>query len=142
ILDWLFLQTPAGHGLVERIKQLNLPGIVLQAALFERGVWTMKALDYEVPSAPVEPSPRIVAVTTSGLDTRRAPRFLVQDIAQAMADGTSINVIDLSVLGAQMISQPTMRPNQKIKLGFPDGTGTIQMIANVAWSVYEKLPKD
>ena len=22
------------------------------------------------------------------------------------------------------------------------GTGTIQMIANVAWSVYEKLPKD
>ena len=87
-------------------------------------------------------SQRIIAVTTSGLETRRAPRFLVRDIAQAMADGASINVVDLSVLGAQMISHPMMRPSQKIKLGLPDGTGTIQMTASVAWSVYKKLPKE
>ena len=138
ILDAVFLQTPAGHGFVERIRQLNLPKVVLQSVIFERGVWTMKPLDYEPPPPPVEPSQRIVAVTTSGLDTRRAPRFLVQDIAQAMADGTSIKVVDLSVLGAQMISQPMTRPNQKIKLGLPDGEGMLQMTANVAWSVYEK----
>jgi hypothetical protein len=138
VLDWLFLQTPAGHGFVERIKQLNLSKVVLQAALFERGVWTMKPLDYQIPDAPIAPSPRIVAVTTSGLDTRRAPRYLVQDLQQAMADGTSIKVVDLSVLGAQMISQPMTRPNQKIKLGLPDGEAMLQMTANVAWSVYER----
>src|SRR5207247_10215469 len=60
ILDWLFLQTPAGHGLVERIHQLNLPKIVLQSVVFERGVWTIKALDYQPPPPPVEPTQRIV----------------------------------------------------------------------------------
>ena len=138
ILDSVFLQTPAGRGFVERIQQLNRPNVVLQSVIFERGVWTMKPLDYEAPAAPVEPSPRIVAVTMAGLDTRRAPRYLVQDIQQAVADGATIKVVDLSVLGAQMISQPMTRPNQKIKLGLPDGDGILQMTANVAWSIYEK----
>jgi len=55
-----------------------------------------------------------------------------------MADNSSIKMVDLSVLGAQMISQPMMRPNQKIKVGLPDANGVIQMQASVAWSVYEK----
>src|SRR5437764_11474478 len=41
ILDAIFLKTPAGHSFVERIKQLPLPKLVLQAAMFDRGRWIM-----------------------------------------------------------------------------------------------------
>jgi len=137
IIDAVFLQTPAGHAFLERIYQLSLPKVVLQAAVFDRGHWTMKAIDEPPPALVEAASPRVAAVT-AGLDTRRAPRFFVQDIADALAEGSSIQVVNLSVLGAQIISQPMMRPNQKIKVGLPDALGAIQLTASVAWSVFEK----
>jgi hypothetical protein len=137
IIDAIFLQTPAGHGFLERIKLLSLPKVVLQAAVFDRGNWTMTSIDQPPPAPVVAPSPRITAVT-AGLDTRRAPRFLAQDIADALAEGLSIQVVNLSVLGAQIISQPLMRPNQKIRIGLPDAMGALQLTASVAWSVFEK----
>jgi len=140
VLDSVFLQTPAGHGFVERIHQLAIPRLVLQAAVFDRGHWTMASLDAEPKVAPAAPTERIIAAT-AGLETRRAPRFLAQDIAQAIADGSQIQVVDLSVLGAQVISQPLMRPNQKVRVGLPDGTGAIQLTGSVAWSVFEKPAK-
>ena len=136
IIDAVFLQTPPGQAFLERIHQLSLPKLVLQAAVFERGHWTMRSIDQPA-AAPAVAAPRIVAVT-AGLDTRRAPRFLVQDIADALAEGSSIQVVDLSVLGAQIISQPMMRPNQKIKVGLPDAMGAMQLTASVAWSIFEK----
>jgi hypothetical protein len=138
IIDSVFLRTPAGHAFVERINQLSLPKVVLQAAVFDRGQWKMTSIGQPGPSAAVVAlSPRIAAVT-AGLDTRRAPRFLVQNIADALAEGTSVKVVNLSVLGAQIISQPLMRPNQKVKVGLPDAMGAIQLTASVAWSVFEK----
>src|SRR4051812_41139771 len=138
VIDALFLQTAPGQGFLDRIHQLALPKVVLQAAAFDRGHWTMRSIDQPAPPPVVlAASPRITAVT-AGFDTRRAPRFLVQDIADALAEGASIQVVNLSVLGAQIISQPMMRPNQKIKVGLPDGTGTIQLTASVAWSLFEK----
>jgi len=137
IFDSVFLQTPAGHVFVERIRQLALVRVVLQAAVFDRGRWTMTPIDVQ-PAPPVQPdSPRIVAVT-AGLDTRRVPRFLAQHVLKALAESSTIEVVDLSVLGAQVISQPLMRPNQKLKVGLPDDTGTVQVTASVAWSVFEK----
>jgi PilZ domain len=140
IFDGVFLQTPAGHVFVERIRQLSLAKLVLQTAVFERGHWTMASLDAQ-PAPVVQPeSPRIVAVS-AGLDTRRVPRFLVQNIVDALAEGSTIQVIDLSVLGAQIISHPLMRPKQKIKLGLPDTDNAMHVVASVAWSVFEKSAK-
>src|SRR6185312_7862324 len=116
ILDSAFLQGETGQGFVERINGLGIAKLVLQQALFDHGHWTMASLDAATP----------------------APRFPVQDVAQAVADGGPIDVVDLSVLGAQMISQPMLRPNQKIKVGLPDTDGSISLTASVAWSVYEK----
>jgi len=141
VIDSVFMQTPAGHGFVERIRGLSLPKLVLQAAVFERGHWTMAPLDVQPAAVEAAPTPRIIAVT-AGLETRRVPRFLVQDGVQATGEGDTIQVVDLSGLGAQIISQPLMRPNQKIKIGLPDkDTGIVHVVASVAWSVFEKSAK-
>ncbi len=137
IIDALFLQTPQGRGFVERVHQLGLSKVVLQAAVFDRGRWTMAPIDQQPAPAPKASSARITAVS-AGLDTRRVPRFLVQTMADAMAEGSTIRVIDLSILGAQIISQPMLRPNQKLKVGLPDESAPLQLTANVAWSLFEK----
>src|SRR4051812_36780733 len=141
ILDALFLQTPAGHGFVERIHQLALPKVVLQAAMFERGHWTMTSIDKQPPPPAVPQNQRVVAVRDAGLETRRVPRYLFRDLAEALAEGSSIKIVNLSVLGAQIISHPLMRPSQKLKLALPDDTTALQLTASVAWSVFEK-PSD
>jgi len=137
VLDAGFLNTQAGQGFVERVGQLNVPKIVMQAAVFDRGHWTMTSLTKEPAPAVATTSDRL----TAGLDTRRVPRFVAQSVAQAVADGSSIQVVDLSVLGAQVISQPMLRPNQKLRVGLPDESGTLQLSASVAWSVFEKPAK-
>ncbi len=138
ILDSVFLHTDSGQGFVTRIHDLGLGKVVLQQAVFDHGHWTMTPLDQAPPEQRAPDSQRVVAVKKGGLETRRAPRFVAQDIAQAIADGAPIEVVDLSVLGAQVISQPMMRPNQKIKVNLPDADGVISLSASVAWSVYEK----
>ena len=138
ILDSAFLHDEQGATFIERIRNLSIPKIVLQQAVFDHGQWTMTSLDQAPPEQRPADNQRVVAVRQAGLETRRAPRFMVQDIAQAIADGAPIDVVDLSVLGAQMISQPMMKPNQKIRVGLPDAHGNITLTANVAWSVYEK----
>jgi hypothetical protein len=140
IFDGAFLATEAGQGFVMRVHGLNIPKLVVQQAVFDHGHWTMTGIDQAQPEQRPADSPRIVAVKMSGLDTRRAPRFIVQTVAQAIADGSPIEVVNLSVLGAQLISDPIVRPNQKIKVGLPDPGGAIQLTASVAWSVYEKSP--
>jgi len=139
IIDGAFLQGEHGHGFLQRVHNLGLQKLVLQQAVFDHGHWTMVALDQAIPEQRPADNQRVVAVKQAGLETRRAPRFAVQDIAQALADGAPIDVVDLSVLGAQMISQPMMKPNQKIRIGLPEADGGITLTANVAWSVYEKV---
>ena len=138
VIDGTFLHSEFGPAFVERIHGLKLAKVVLQQAIFDRGHWTMVPIDQKPPEVRPADNQRVVAVKKAGLETRRAPRFMVRDIAQAIADGAPIDVVDLSVLGAQMISQPMMKPNQTIRLGLPDTSGNIVLSANVAWSVYEK----
>jgi len=137
VLDSTFLNTPAGQGFLDRVNQLNIPKLVTQIAVFDRGHWTMTSVTNEPAAAVEAPSPRIVA----GVDTRRVPRFSPQDVAQALAEGSEIKIVNLSVMGAQIISQPLMRPNQKLKVGLPDENGTLLVTASVAWSVFEKPAK-
>jgi ActR/RegA family two-component response regulator len=75
----------------------------------------------------------------AGLNTRRAPRFLVVEPADAVVDGTTINIIDVSVLGAQVLSELVMRPKQRVKITIQEGDAGIRVAGRVAWSVYEKL---
>jgi hypothetical protein len=138
VLDSAFLRGDAGPAFMARINELHLPKVVLQQAAFDKGQWTMTSIDQATPSPRTAESQRVVAVRQEGLETRRAPRFLVQDIADALAEGSSIKVVNLSVLGAQILSQPMMKPNQTIKVGLPDAMGAMQLTANVAWSVFEK----
>ena len=52
--------------------------------------------------------------------TRRAPRFRVRPGVELQLDGNPAAVIDLSTVGAQVISPTVLRPNQKVRITHPD----------------------
>ena len=72
--------------------------------------------------------------------TRRAPRFRVVEDVEVLVDGNPATLIDVSVVGAQVVSVSTLRPNQRLRMSLPDSTRPIRFSAGVAWAAFE-MPK-
>jgi len=135
-VDAAFAGTPEGRAFLDRVVKLALPSSSVQLVRQLHGVWSTAPLA-AAPAAVKAPDAKAV-----GLNTRRAPRFLVLETLQAVVESSKASLVDLSVLGAQVVSEPVLRPNQKIKLALPDAGGTMRVTAHVAWSVCETHTKD
>lgn len=87
------------------------------------------------PGGDVVPAP-------AGLDwrgTRRVPRIRMRSGIDAQVDGNAAALIDLSTLGAQVVSSAPLRPNQRLRLSLPSDGG-VRLVATIAWASFE-LPK-
>ena len=71
--------------------------------------------------------------------SRRAPRYRVSSM-HAVIDGNPALVIDLSMIGAQVISSTALRPNQRIRMTLA-GEHSLRFNAAVAWATFE-LPAE
>lgn len=67
--------------------------------------------------------------------SRRAPRFRVASM-HAIIDGNPALVIDLSMIGAQVVSSTALRPNQRIRISL-EGEPGLRFNAAVAWATFE-----
>jgi hypothetical protein len=132
VFDALFAQTSEGQAFVDRVQKLLIPQSEIRLVALVNGAWIVTPI-------PLELTPPLAGQPT-GLNTRRAPRFPLANSLEALVEGRVTSLVDLSVLGAQVISEPVLRPNQRIKVALPDADETLQLTANVAWSLFEKPP--
>jgi hypothetical protein len=73
---------------------------------------------------------------------RRVPRHPMEDGLHALVNGTSTALVDLSVLGAQVISPAVLRPNERVLMRIlVEADGDVRMKGAIAWSMFE-LPPD
>ena len=72
--------------------------------------------------------------------TRRAPRFRIRQGVEIQLDGNPANLVDLSVMGAQVISATILRPNQRVRISVPTDDFVMRFRGAVAWAKFE-LPK-
>ena len=72
--------------------------------------------------------------------TRRAPRFQIVDGVEVMVDGNPATLVNLSIVGAQVVSPTIIKPNQRLRLSLPDAARVIRVAAGVAWAAFE-MPK-
>jgi hypothetical protein len=134
-IDGEFAETLAGRTLIDRVDKLSIAGSRTQLVTRVKGAWTTTSLA----SATADAAPATATkVKTVGKSTRRAPRFLVIDPLQAAVESSKANLVDLSVLGAQVVSTPALRPNQMIKIALPDADDTLLATAHVVWAYFEK----
>jgi hypothetical protein len=72
--------------------------------------------------------------------TRRAPRVAVREGVEVFIDGSPATLIDISVVGVQVISQKLLKPNQRVRVSLPQGASAIRCDGAIAWAAFE-MPK-
>src|SRR3954469_3629174 len=158
VLERLFAATPRGAALINRIKsdpQLAHTEVRLMSHTGDDTRQVVKpsaaapppsapaggsetATETQQSSAPVatEEAPR----SLDWHGTRRAPRYRVRQGIELQLDGNPAAVIDLSTVGAQVISPTVLRPNQKVRISVPIDDFTLRFRGAIAWAKFE-LPK-
>jgi hypothetical protein len=139
-----FAATPRGAALINRIKAD--PALVdcdIRIVSHEHVADDRAAIDdLEEPDAPVlAAAPRVEkAPVIEFRGTRRAPRYRIAGTLDALVEGTQASLVDLSVIGAQVVSPVVLKPNQRVRMSLQDHAGTVRFNASVAWASFEIPP--
>lgn len=96
------------------------------------------ATEAAVKAAAAPPAPAKTPLDQRG--TRRAPRFNVIGGIEVLIDGKPATLINVSVVGAQVISATILRPNQRVRMVLPDADRQLRFAAGIAWAAFE-MPK-
>ena len=159
VLERLFAATPRGAALINRIKtdpQLGqsevrvmshsgnymrqvsrpAPAAASVTAAVEAGG---PGVAVASPATPAE-APEQAARPLDWHGTRRAPRFRVKKGAEIQLDGNPAAVVDVSTVGAQVLSGTILRPNQKVRVTIPNDDTLVRCRGTIAWARFE-LPK-
>ena len=142
VIERLFAATPRGAALINRIKTdpglsaceirvmshtgdytrvvragsgeseaSGSPAVTSAAGSRDSGTQTIEA-SAAIPAA-IEEAPRQL----DWHGTRRAPRYRIRSGVEVQLDGNAAAVIDMSVIGAQVVSATILRPNQRVLAG-------------------------
>jgi len=134
-LEKQFAATSRGAALIKRIKADP------KLRKCEIRIVTHDGESEEVaPPDPATQSGETASVKLDQRGTRRAPRVKIVDGVEVLIDGSPATLIDLSVVGAQVISLTILRPNQRVRMILPDEERPIRCVAGVAWAAFE-MPK-
>jgi len=143
-IDAGIVQTQQGSGFIKRVENLATPNCTIRLIVQVNGTWKIVDRDPSpsaeiVPSAPGSSSRHVAATPPAPpTNTRRAPRFPVLETIDASVEGGRAKVINISVLGAQLVSVPVLRPGQTVKIALPDANELLRLTANVAWSTFQQ----
>ena len=153
-VEAMFAQTPLGQEFLERIERLKIRGSAIQLVVRAQGKWSTTPYTAQLATAesqagagavsterPVGVVPHLAAVAaqTKGANTRRASRFKILESLNAVVENGQANLVNISILGAQVVSQPVLKPTQKVKIVLPDADETVRLTAHVAWVTFEQI---
>jgi hypothetical protein len=142
-IDRRFAATPRGAALINRIK--GDPALVdceIRIVSHDTVAEAPPPLeDFAEPEPIVVETPRVEkAPVIEFRGTRRAPRYRIAGTLDALVDGTQASLVDLSVIGAQVVTPIVLKPNQRVRMSFQDQEGAVRFNASVAWASFEIPP--
>jgi hypothetical protein len=140
-LERMFAATTRGAALINRIKadpKLSTCEIRIVAHDSE---YSRVPASAPAPAADgaavavVAPAAAVAPLDQRG--TRRAPRVRIVDGVEVVIDGNVATLIDLSVIGAQVVSPTILKPNQRVRVSMGEGNKALRISAAVAWASFE-----
>jgi hypothetical protein len=140
-LERMFAATTRGAALINRIKadpKLSACEIRIVAhdSEYSRAPASAPAADTDGSVVAVAaPAPPAAPLDQRG--TRRAPRVRIVEGVEVAIDGNVATLVDLSVVGAQVVSPTILRPNQRVRMSMGEGTKSLRFSAAVAWASFE-----
>ena len=151
-LERLFAATPRGAALIHRIKaDPSLVGLEIRVISHDSEYSRVLPRQPGSGGAPAAAPAGGTAAATAApaaapaepLDqrgTRRAPRYRITAKVDMQVDGNAATLIDLSSVGAQVVSAGVLRPNQRVRIAMVDSSGNLRFNASVAWAKFEIPP--
>jgi CheY-like chemotaxis protein len=152
VLERLFAATPRGAALINRIKTDPQLGHAEVRVMSHTGDYSRQVSKPSRAQAPAQvgagpgvdlPDPPATPTPAPRLDwqgTRRAERFRVRPGVEIQLDGNPAGIVDLSIVGVQVLSPTILRPNQKVRVSIPNDDFVMRFRGSVAWAKFE-LPK-
>jgi PilZ domain len=154
VLERLFAATPRGAALINRIKSDSQLGVCEVRVMSHTGDYSRQVVKPTlVEATSVSYSPATNAQTSGAstgsiateepprpLDwhgTRRAPRHRVRAGVEIQLDGNPAMLVDLSSVGAQVVSPTVLRPNQKVRISLPSDEFVMRFRGSIAWAKFE-----
>ena len=133
-LERLFAASPRGAALMARIKADPALRTCEIRVLSHDGAYSRVS-----PRRAAAAAPPAAKGALDATGTRRARRFRIQEGVVALIDGNTARVVDLSVLGAQIVSPGVVRPNQRVKFSLKDEQASITVSATIVWARFEMV---
>jgi hypothetical protein len=167
VLERLFAATPRGAALINRIKtdpqvsQAEIrvmshtgdytrvvsrgAGAIAEPAVVESAAVAVPsyAAVETIAEDAAEQTPAATTDAPRQLDwhgTRRAPRYRIRQGVEIQLDGNPASLVDMSVMGAQVLSATILRPNQRVRISVPTDDFVMRFRGAVAWAKFE-LPR-
>ena len=91
------------------------------------------------PAAVAVEAPPAVRLDRTG--TRRAERVAITRSVAVLIDGNPATLVNISIVGAQVLSPLLLRPNQRVRMSLVDEARPIRFNGVVAWAAFE-MPKE
>ena len=129
-LERMFAVTPRGAALINRIKA--------DPSLRQAEIRVMAHNSDYSRVVPRAAPPGAPALDQRG--TRRAPRFKMAENTNVALDGKTGTIIDLSTVGAQVVSPGGLKPNQRVAVALIGDTSRVKFSGVVAWTSFEMSP--
>lgn len=161
VIERLFAATPRGAALINRIK--TDPGLgaceirvmshtgdyvrqVTRPASGPSGGTSVPVETHAPGGSSAQAASAASVATAEGVrpldwhGTRRAQRYKVKPGVEIQLDGSAVSVVDVSVVGAQVVSPTILRPNQKVRVTIPHEETQVRCRGTIAWAKFE-LPR-
>jgi hypothetical protein len=154
-LERLFAATPRGAALINRIKaDPSLEQVEIRVISHDSD-YSRVLPRTAGPAAPAAestggggtaaatatPAATVAAPPLDQRGTRRAPRYKIAAKVEVLVDRNPTTLIDLSTIGAQVVSATILKPNQRVRVELTDDLGQVRFNAAVAWASFEIPPK-
>jgi hypothetical protein len=125
-MERAFAATPRGTALINRIKaDPNLADSEIRVLTHDSNYSRV------VPRQPPSQQP------LDQRGTRRAARYRMAGTASVLVDGRAATLLDLSTIGAQVVSPGVLKPNQRVQMGLGGEGAAVRFNGIVAWTSFE-----
>ena len=141
-LERAFAATTRGAALINRIKaDPKLATCEIRIVAHDSGYSRVTGTDappvHDGSAVAVAAAPAPAAAPLDQRGTRRAPRVRIVDGVEVAIDGNTATLIDLSIVGAQVVSATILKPNQRVRMSINHAKKPLRFSAGVAWASFE-----
>ena len=145
-LERRFSTTARGAALINRVKAD--PALAsCEIRLLDADGGAGRSADAAVAGTGTVAAPAAVAVEAppavrlDGTGRRRAERVAITRSVAVLIDGNPATLVNISIVGAQVLSPLLLRPNQRVRMSLVDEARPIRFNGVVAWAAFE-MPKE